>query len=432
MENGSVPQPGNLRANPTLSVCMIVRDEENTLARCLESVRPVGDELIVIDTGSQDNTIVIANDFGAKVFHFEWCDDFAAARNESLKHAAGDWVLQIDADEELVVDSIPRLRQCIRKPNVICYSIKCDNGPTYTGPRFGWFDRLFRRHPGVFYHGPYHETVSQSARDLITANSEWRRLSEPSIVLRHYGYEESGISRKKHERGVPIMESYVKANPKDAYMLSQLGTAYSALGRSDEAVEYLKKALQIEPNCPTTNFTLGVTLDEVGRLEEAAAFYQRAISADSNFAEAYASLGAVYLDQGMLDLAISVSMKSLEVNPDLALGLCNLGLAYVAKGMHTEGVAALKKAISINPGLAEAHMNLGVAYTKQGRLEDALVEYEKALEINPDYPKAHYNYAITLFKNGSYEKAVEQCDKAVELGVKAHPQFLKWLQPHRS
>lgn len=428
----SIPEPNNLPENPKLSVCMIVRDEEKTLPRCLKSVEPVANELIVIDTGSKDNTVLVANDLGAKVFHFEWCDDFAAARNESIKHATSDWVLQIDADEELVGDSIPHLRQCIRKPNVICYSIKCDNGPTYTGPRFGWFDRLFRRHPHIFYHGPYHETVSQSARDLIAANSEWGYVSEPNVVLRHYGCEGSNISKTKHERGVAIMESYVKANPKDAYMLSQLGTAYSALGRSDEAVEYLKKALQIEPNCPTTNFTLGVTLQEVGSLKEAAAFYQKAISVDSNFAEAYASLGAIHLDQGMLDLAISASTKSLEINPDLALGLCNLGLAYVGKGLHAEGVATLKKAISINPGLAEAHMNLGVAYTKQGRLEDAIIEYEKALKIDPDYPRAHYNYAITLFKNGSYEKAVEQCDKAVELGVEVHPQFLEWLQPHRS
>ncbi len=149
----SIPEPNNLPENPKLSVCMIVRDEEKTLPRCLKSVEPVANELIVIDTGSKDNTVLVANDLGAKVFHFEWCDDFAAARNESIKHATSDWVLQIDADEELVGDSIPHLRQCIRKPNVICYSIKCDNGPTYTGPRFGWFDRLFRRHPRIFYHG---------------------------------------------------------------------------------------------------------------------------------------------------------------------------------------------------------------------------------------------------------------------------------------
>ncbi len=90
-----------------LSVCMIVRDEEKVLSRCLKSVEGIADELIVVDTGSKDNTITIAKDFDARVFHFEWCDDFAAARNESLKHATGDWILQIDADEELPASSVP-------------------------------------------------------------------------------------------------------------------------------------------------------------------------------------------------------------------------------------------------------------------------------------------------------------------------------------
>ena len=158
--NEPTPQPNVLPENPKLTVCMIVRDEEKALPRCLKSVQSVADEIIVVDTGSVDDTVSIAREYGAEVFRFEWCNDFAAARNESLKHATGDWVLQIDADEELVFDSILRLRQRILESNVICYSIKCDNGPTYTGPRFGWFDRLFRRHPGVIYHGPYHETVS--------------------------------------------------------------------------------------------------------------------------------------------------------------------------------------------------------------------------------------------------------------------------------
>src|ERR1051325_8465006 len=91
-----------MRATPvTLSICMIVRDNEDTLARCLESVRPIADEIVVVDTGSKDSTVGIAENFGAIIGNFEWCDDFAAARNAALRLATCKWVLSIDADEWL-------------------------------------------------------------------------------------------------------------------------------------------------------------------------------------------------------------------------------------------------------------------------------------------------------------------------------------------
>jgi glycosyltransferase involved in cell wall biosynthesis len=90
MSNKTIPKPGALLEKPMLSVCMIVRDEEKILPRCLKSVQDVADELIVVDTGSRDNTISVAKDFGAKIHYFQWNYDFAAARNESLKYAKGD------------------------------------------------------------------------------------------------------------------------------------------------------------------------------------------------------------------------------------------------------------------------------------------------------------------------------------------------------
>ena len=124
----AIPQPGVLPEKPMLSICMIVRDEETTLPRCLKSVQDVADEVIVVDTGSKDNTVSIARDFGAKVYHFEWRDDFAAARNESLKYASGDWIFQIDADEELLPGSISHLRKAMLNPWCLVCVITCDNG----------------------------------------------------------------------------------------------------------------------------------------------------------------------------------------------------------------------------------------------------------------------------------------------------------------
>ena len=87
----------------TISLCMIVKNEGHNLHRCLQSVQGFVNQIIVVDTGSEDNTVEIARSYGAEVHFFEWCDDFAAARNHSLSFATGDWILVLDADEKLVI-----------------------------------------------------------------------------------------------------------------------------------------------------------------------------------------------------------------------------------------------------------------------------------------------------------------------------------------
>jgi glycosyltransferase involved in cell wall biosynthesis len=95
------PTPSRITTRPRRSLCMIVRDEEQDLAECLESVADLIDEIVVVDTGSTDRTCDVARHFGARVFNFPWVDSFAAARNESLRHATGDWTFWLDADDRL-------------------------------------------------------------------------------------------------------------------------------------------------------------------------------------------------------------------------------------------------------------------------------------------------------------------------------------------
>src|SRR5580658_1936052 len=93
-----------------VSLCMIVRNEEASLRECLASVEGLWNDLVVVDTGSSDGTKAVAVAHGARVFDFPWCDDFSAARNESLRHALGDWVFWMDADDRLRSGSRPKLQ----------------------------------------------------------------------------------------------------------------------------------------------------------------------------------------------------------------------------------------------------------------------------------------------------------------------------------
>ncbi|MBI5398085.1 glycosyltransferase family 2 protein [Candidatus Woesearchaeota archaeon] len=103
---------------PGISLCMIVKNESQYLRPCLESIKPFVDELIIVDTGSADDTIAIAKEFGAKVSSFVWCDDFSAARNESLKYATKEWILVLDADEQLISSDINALKTLLQDPSL--------------------------------------------------------------------------------------------------------------------------------------------------------------------------------------------------------------------------------------------------------------------------------------------------------------------------
>ncbi len=393
---------------------MIVRDEEKMLLRCLKSVQSIADELIVVDTGSKDNTISIAKNFGAKVFHFKWNDDFAAARNESLKHATGDWILQIDADEELLSSSIPHLKDDILRSMVLYYLLRCDNGPRCREPRFAWISRLFRSHPKLRYHRPYHEGVDSSIENLILAEPRWQVQYEPNIIIRHYGYERSEMS-KKRERGLRVMKSYLKENPNDALVLTRLGGVCCDLGHYDEAEAYLKKALLIKPDWSETNYTLGVILQEQVKPEAAMRCYKKAIAADPYLAEAYVNLGAIYIQKGMLDSAISELKRALAINPDLALAHSQLGLAYKNKGMLDESIAELKEAVTIDPDVGDAHLNLGVAYGEKGMLNESVAEHKLALALMPGDASAHTNLGVTYAEKGMLDEAIAQHKKAIRI-----------------
>src|SRR3989344_6100650 len=110
-------------AHPTISLCMITKSEERFLEQCLNSVKDIVDEIIIVDTGSTDKTKEIALSFGAKVHNFKWIDNFSAARNESIKHATKDWIFVLDADEKLDESAKEKIKEAIKKKGVDGFSL---------------------------------------------------------------------------------------------------------------------------------------------------------------------------------------------------------------------------------------------------------------------------------------------------------------------
>ena len=140
----------------SISVCMIVKNETANLARCLQSVKDIADEIIIVDTGSEDQTVQIAQAFTDKVFHFDWSDDFSAARNQSLKQATGDWILIIDADEVLDPQSAQMLPYLLNAHNNSVPLLL--NARVLTPGKKGIFTKaFFPNHLGIHFKGRVHE-----------------------------------------------------------------------------------------------------------------------------------------------------------------------------------------------------------------------------------------------------------------------------------
>ncbi len=425
MTSKIIPEPGILSEEPTLSVCMIVRDEEESLPRCLASVKDLADEIVVVDTGSNDRTISIAKSFKAKVFHFTWCDDFSAARNVYLKHATSDWILQIDADEELLPESVPIIQERLLDPWCILCTITVDNGPAYPD-RFFHPGRLFRNHPQLYYSKPYHETLRQSERMLRQAEPRWQISHEPRIILRHYGYDESRMKElEKLTREIRILESYVKDNPKDQDMTIRLAEVYTWVGQCQKAIDACKRVLGNQPDFARAHHALGAAYWKEGIFDKAMVEFKKTLSIDPDFGFAHYRLGAAYCIEGNLDDAILELKKALALEHHFALAHHWLGVSYCKKDLLKEGIREFKQALGMDPDLALAHYWLGAAYNKKGLFREAIIAFKRARAIDPhvderlphNLANAHANLGAVLHSKGQLDEAIEECQHALSLNA---------------
>lgn len=184
---------------PTISLCMIVRDEEDVLARCLESVVDLVDEIIVVDTGSRDTTKTIARRYTEGVYDFPWIDDFAAARNAAFEHAKSDYCLWLDADDILLEPDRAELRQLKKnlKPEVdivmMPYHVGFDDRGNVT---FSYYrERLIRNDPGLRWKGAVHEVIEPKGTVIYAACAVTHRKLHPSDPNRNLRIFEGMLQR---------------------------------------------------------------------------------------------------------------------------------------------------------------------------------------------------------------------------------------------
>ncbi|MBV8084409.1 MAG: glycosyltransferase [Chloroflexi bacterium] len=226
-----------MAGQPLLSVCLIVRDEERNLERCLTSLRPLAADVVVVDTGSRDGTPALAKRLGARLFTFAWIDDFAAARNASLAHARGKWIMWIDADEELA-QAHPDALLGLLPGGAPAYLMAQKSLNAAGGlDSVAWQRRLVRSSAQPRFHGSVHE---QFVADGIP-DAGWQR--QEAVWVWHYGYATDEDLARKAQRNLRLLEQAVAAEPENPVHRFNLGRQLASVGQHDAALAHLSAAV---------------------------------------------------------------------------------------------------------------------------------------------------------------------------------------------
>lgn len=284
----------------TLSVCIIAKNEEENLVRCLKSVQNIADEIILIDTGSIDNTINISNEFNAKVIHFLWNNDFSAAKNKALEVASKDWILCIDCDEALDSTQIIKLKNILNNSSHLGFRLRLiniiDNKP-YKGE---YLLRIIKNNSGFYFSGKINETLKNS----IYKDSYINKILNSDMLLYNFGYDYDKKSlMKRCNRNLSIYLSFDNYK-KDYLYYYNIANEYFLLKNYTKAINNYIKALDLSSNYfieSYMSFLIVKTYYKMNNFKEAI-FIGESLSIKYNaFREIYLLLSICYEKIGGLD-----------------------------------------------------------------------------------------------------------------------------------
>jgi len=306
--------------HPLITLCMIVKNEAEHLATCLESVQAVVDEIIVVDTGSTDSTIHIARHYGANVISFPWTSDFAAARNVGITQAQGTWILVLDADEELDQGSKEQLKLCAMHLQYEGFFLRIHNhtgkeksSPTATvNPIL----RMFRNRPEHLFRGIIHEQIAAS----VTKHRPNAALHLSTVVIHHYGYaDHTVIEKDKIQRNVTLLEIELHRSPNDPFQHFNMAVEYMRLGEHQNALSHIHKSMELI--VPDTSYGHLLHKYEIrcryalGEVDEALNCCNQAIVIHPDYTDLFHVKGAILFANRKLQEAKSVLMKAVELGP---------------------------------------------------------------------------------------------------------------------
>lgn len=377
---------------PKVSLCMIVKDEEENIERCLASVQPFVDEMIVVDTGSTDQTISMCKAAGAKVYPFQWNNHFAEARNYSLDQASGEWILWMDGDEVLEVSAESCWKEKLAEETEHILNVHLVN---YMGESPDPNETYHIAHPRLFRNGIglrflYHIHEALNVEEIFAGERALKKIKQhDGLTIHHYGYLQSHtIAKQKSERNLHMLLHELTLDNNNPWTEYHLASEYYRLEKYKQAYEFVNlsiaRFLRKDKLPPSLLYKLKYScLISLGSIDGIPAAIDKAIIMYPDYVDLYFYKGVALYLSNLHSLALDVFEQCLLLGEDNIQHL------------------TLKGA-----GSFHAWYYKGLCLEKLGKFEAAVEAYKEALRLYPNY--FHAAEALTrLEKSGQHSGTKE-------------------------
>jgi glycosyltransferase involved in cell wall biosynthesis/cytochrome c-type biogenesis protein CcmH/NrfG len=417
---------------PTISACMIVKNEEKMLARCFESIKDYVDEIVVVDTGSTDSTVEIAESYGANVYYHSWEDNFSKHRNQSIDYAGSDWILIIDADEELMPGSGEEIKRAVRvDDNVdsIFIRVECDFDEG-RGTSMHNSIRLFRNNNCIRYKGRVHNAI------VGEQNSKYA----PNARIFHYGYNLGPeVAVQKFKRTSELLKLDITEDPSDPRPHHYLGVSYLsacmfdlAAKESEVAIELYKNKKLINTEALTSYFVAAMAYINLAKFDKAEILAHEALKTYPKHLDSHFALSWVYLEKKELKLFWRYIQSYFEINkeiidkPELFGAITHTSIfskwfayylkscAHLIEGDQEKSKLELNNALDLCPDKSEMHRLLGRYHKITGEISKAEEEFLKALSYVRDKRNVMWELCLLYREIEDLDNEQEYLEKFIE------------------
>ena len=342
-----------------ISVCIITKNECSKLEKCLQCIKGIADEIVVVDTGSTDDTVKMVRDYTSSVYEFDWIDDFAAAKNFAISKAVNDYVLIIDSDEYLKTGRIDELKESIElHPDSVGRFKRLDQFDNDDGfmESITWTNRIFNRRMFHFEHRIHEQIVLGSVFDnldkrtyIYHSHNMNYNVYDTDLYFIHDGYIGTPEERQtKAERNIIILQKEFEVSPDDPYIQYQLGKSYYMIKDYPKALSFFEKATICDVDAREEWVldlvtTYGYTLLELQKYDTAIMLegVKQEFSYSSDY---YFMMGLVYMNNALFEEAIKSFFEAINVGNAKVVGTdsfrayYNIGVIYECLEIRKEAL----------------------------------------------------------------------------------------------